>query len=110
VRELWVTRAAEADLLEIWNYLFDENPEIADKIINRIAVKLDQLLSFPFSGNRRPEFGDGYYSVVVGNYVTFYRVSETKIEVSRVLHGARDLSRILQRDDEDGDLNGSSTP
>lgn len=101
MRELFVTRAAEADLLEIWSYLFDRSDQAADCVVDEISAKFDLLREFPFMGRRRPEFGARYRSFAVGNYVIFYRVSETKLEISRVLHGARDLSSILTQEDDE---------
>ena len=60
--------------------------------MDEITEQYDRLLEFPFLGRRRPELGTEYRSLAVGNYVIFYRVSEMKLEISRVLHGSRDLS------------------
>ena len=98
MKELVVTRAAEADLLEIWSYLFEKSEQAADRITEEIAEKYDLLCEFPLIGRRRTEFGANYRSLPVGNYVIFYRVTETKLEISRVLHGARDLTGIFMRE------------
>ena len=106
MRELRVARSAEADLLEIWSYLFVDNEEAADRIIDEITEKYDLLREFPYTGRRRTELGVGYRSLVVGNYVIFYRVSDTTLEISRVLHGARDMVRLFSREaqrDNDGE-------
>lgn len=95
MRELLVSRAAEADLLEIWSYYFENSGQAADRVVDEITEKYDLLLEFPFMGRRRMEFGSGYRSLAVGNYVIFYRVSDKMLEISRVLHGARDLAGVF---------------
>ncbi len=100
MKELFVTRAAEADLLEIWTYLFEKSPEAADRIVDEITDKYDLLCQFPSMGRRRAELGAHYRSFPVGNYVIFYRVMDTRLEISRVLHGARDLNSIFSPESE----------
>jgi toxin ParE1/3/4 len=100
MRELFVTRAAEADLLEIWLYLFENSQQAADRVVDEIAGKYDLLCEFPLMGRRRAELGANYRSLPVGNYVIFYRVTDTKLEISRVLHGARDLTGIFSPEEE----------
>ncbi len=102
MRELFVTRAAEADLLEIWSYHVENSEQAAERVVDEITEKYDLLLEFPFMGRRRAEFGDRYRSLAVGNYVIFYRVSEKTIELSRVLHGARDLAGAFPPEAEEG--------
>jgi toxin ParE1/3/4 len=101
MRELFVTRAAEADLLEIWSYHFELSEKTADRTIDEITGKCDLLLEFPFMGRGRGELGTGYRSLPVGNYVLFYRVAEVKIEISRILHGSRDLTGIFIQEEEE---------
>jgi toxin ParE1/3/4 len=101
MRALRVTRAAEADLLEIWLYLFEKSEQAADRVTDEIAAKYDLLCKFPHMGRRRGELGVHYRSLPVGNYVIFYRVSETQLEISRVLHGARDLTGIFTPESEE---------
>ncbi len=39
--------------------------------------------------------GSGIRRRTYGNYLIFYRVSGTAVEVLHILHGARDVERIL---------------
>lgn len=101
MKELFIARAAEADLLEIWSYLFEKSERAADRITDEITDRYALLCEFPLSGRRRAEFGINYRSLPVGNYVIFYRVLETKLEISRVLHGSRDTSNLFDAEDEE---------
>ena len=98
MRELFVTRAAEADLLESWSYLFEKSTGAAEKILDEITDQFDVLCEFPFIGRRREEFGSTYRSFPVAGHVIYYRVSDTKIEISRVLHGSRDYTGLFSSD------------
>src|SRR5436305_290858 len=99
MKDLFVTRTAEADLLEIWSYIFEQNERAADRVIDEITDKYDLLCEFPHLGRLRTEFGANYRSLSVGSYVIFYRVQETKLEISRVLHGYRDIPSALISDE-----------
>ena len=60
MRELEVTRAAEADLLEIWADLFEKSEQATDRVTHKITVNYDMLCEFPMMGRRRSEFSEGY--------------------------------------------------
>ena len=84
-------RNAEADLLEIWAYLAEDNIDAADKVILKINAKCQTLAATPSMGSQRDDLSPGIRSLAVGNYVIFYRPLEDGVRIMRVLHGARDL-------------------
>jgi toxin ParE1/3/4 len=47
-------------------------------------------------GQSRDELRPGLRCFVVSPYVVFYRPIEDTIEVLRVLHGARDISSLIE--------------
>jgi len=51
---------------------------------------------FPLLGRAREELAPGLRSVAIERYVLFYRVSETAVTIVRILHGARDINRIMK--------------
>ncbi len=53
---------------------------------------------FPGMGQRRDELRPGLRCFVVSPFVVFYRPIEDTIDVLRVLHGARDIGSIIQRE------------
>jgi toxin ParE1/3/4 len=77
------------------------NEAAADRTIDDITGKCDMLLEFPYIGRRRSELGDEYRSLPIGNYVLFYRVTEVEIEISRILHGSRDLTGVFIQEEEE---------
>ncbi|MCG8583178.1 MAG: type II toxin-antitoxin system RelE/ParE family toxin [Pirellulales bacterium] len=93
-----ITPLAERDMDEILDYISLDNPESALRVIRRIRKKCESLGDHPYLGQRRPEYADGQYrSTTVGSYVIYYSVEEDEevVKVVRVLHGARDHSRLL---------------
>lgn len=89
------TALAEEDLEEIWLYIAADNIAAADALLDKLVAKSAMLASNPELGRARPEIHDGLRSVPVGNYILFYRPEPGGIELTRVLHGARDIDALL---------------
>lgn len=88
---------AESDLLEIWQYIAEDNPTKADQFLDEIEATLCKLLHSPLMGCDRSDLALALRSFVVKPYIVFYRPLEKRgIEVVRVLHGARDIQTILE--------------
>ena len=91
-----ISIAARADLDDIWFYIASDSPANADRFLDRlIDVATGTLAVAPFSGRGREELGDGLRSLPVENYLIFYRVRNSTVEILRVIHGARDLGAIF---------------
>ncbi|WP_348641972.1 type II toxin-antitoxin system RelE/ParE family toxin [Mesorhizobium sp. B2-4-19] len=54
-------------------------------------ARWQQLASFPSSGAPRDDIAPGIRHLVVGDYLTLYRVNDDVIEILRVLHGRRNI-------------------
>ena len=50
-----------------------------------------QLVVYPSSGPLRDDIAPGIRHLVIGEYLTFYRVGEDAVEILRVLHGRREI-------------------
>jgi len=55
---------ARLDLIDIWNYIADDNEAAADRLLDRIEQ--------PKAGRERAELAPGLRSFPVGNYLLFY--------------------------------------
>jgi len=89
---------AVADLAEIWDYIADDSEERADAFVALVDQKIRALARRPNIGRTREELGEGVRSFPVGRYIIFYCVIPKSIEIVRVLHGARDLETIFNKD------------
>ncbi|MCF4165619.1 type II toxin-antitoxin system RelE/ParE family toxin [Zavarzinia compransoris] len=92
------TRRADEDLIEIWRFIAADNPEAADRVLDAIERRWQQLALHPFSGVARDDILPGLRHLVAGRYLTLYRVTEAGIEILRVLQGQRRLDRSLIED------------
>jgi toxin ParE1/3/4 len=49
---------------------------------------------FPHSGPAREQLAKGLRAGFSGNYVVYYRPTESELAIVRVLHGARDVAAV----------------
>jgi len=87
--------AAEDDLIDIWQAIALDNPRSADRFLDKVGDRIYQLAAFPDSGPRRPDIASDARALTVGNYLVLYRHTPQKIEILRVVHGARDPTTLL---------------
>jgi toxin ParE1/3/4 len=92
---LW-SAVARADLSDIWDYYSQAaSQEIADRIVRNIAHACVLLEDHPFAGRSRDEIRPGIRSIAVNPHVVFYRVTNDRAEVVRVLDGRRDIDEVF---------------
>ena len=85
---------AEADLLDIAEFIARDNPIAAREWVDAVRQRCHLLSQHPLMGETRPGFGvAGCRSISVGLYVIFFRPSASGVEIARILHGSRDLGR-----------------
>ncbi|MCH7726976.1 MAG: type II toxin-antitoxin system RelE/ParE family toxin [Planctomycetes bacterium] len=89
---------SKADVLKSAQYIAEKSGsvELAERWMETVDEKLEFLVSHPMAGESRPDLGSGTRASAVGNYIIFYRRIDDGIEVSRILHGARDTPRIFR--------------
>lgn len=98
--KLFISPAAQEDLIEIKRYITEEleNPNSAKKVVLRIMKRLRDLIDFPQSGallSSKINLDVSYRYIVCDNYLAFYRVEKDEIYVDRVVYGRRDYVKIL---------------
>jgi toxin ParE1/3/4 len=89
---------AEADLDDIWLYVAKESGsiEIANRLIDTITDRSLALGRFPRIGRSREEdFGPGYRSLAVAEYIIVYSIEGDDVLILRIVHGRRDLERLF---------------
>ncbi|MEM7455411.1 MAG: type II toxin-antitoxin system RelE/ParE family toxin [Planctomycetota bacterium] len=86
---------ADGDLFGIIEFIARDKPDAARNWLRKIRETCETIATQPNMGELRPGFGvPGARSFSVGNYVIFFRKIEGGIEVSRVIHGNRDMRNI----------------
>ncbi|HJU39967.1 MAG TPA: type II toxin-antitoxin system RelE/ParE family toxin [Tahibacter sp.] len=93
--KLLITNRAEADLLEIWNYIAEDNPSAANRQLRQIAASCERLAAYPGMSFARPDICAGVRSWPVGAYLVLHRHVDGVVEIVRVMHGARDTDDFL---------------
>jgi len=91
------TASSRTDYRAIWDYVAQDNPDAADRLLRTFDAKVNFLSDFPHAGRRRPELRPRLRSFSVGKYIIFYRPIRGGMELIRVLHGARDVRRAFRR-------------
>ena len=89
---------AEADVLEIWDYIADDGIAAADRWVDRLDKQFQVLAMQPMMGRARDDLAPGVRSFPFGRYVVFYLPLDGGIDVVRVLHGARDIDAAFNPD------------
>lgn len=59
----------------------------ADRLLDRIEARWQQLATYPYSGAPRDDIARGIRHLTVGEYLILHRVGEDAVEILRVLHG-----------------------
>ena len=93
---LFFSPASRRDLLQILDYIAQDNPQAATRFVDQIEQKCHSLAESPDMGFPRNELLPQLRVWPVGNYLVFYRPADDGIEVVRVVHGARDIPKLFE--------------
>ena len=90
---------ALSDIAAIGLYLSDrEGPEISDRIAAEIFQSFKKLAEFPYIGHRRPDLTNRnvlFYKKFA--YLIVYKPEFKPLRIFGILHGSRNIARILRR-------------
>jgi len=101
VKHRWVIRpAAEADIDDIALYIAKRNVEAGHRFLRHVFDDIEMLAANPGFGTRIPDSPldlrrwrvKGFNAIAI-----IYRSTIGHVRVLRVLHGAQDWDRILER-------------
>lgn len=87
--------AAEADLEAIALHIDEDSPRRAVGFVRSMRARCERLGRFPLAAPPRPELGDGVRVAVFRRYLILHTVELDAVVVERVIHGARDVLRVL---------------
>ncbi len=92
---------AELDLLEHVDYLAQERPEAVVRFVDAVEHAFDRIAEMPGIGAPRVFSNPRLHGIRLWPvpefemYLIFYQFVDEEIRVLRVLHGARDVSAII---------------
>jgi len=93
-----LSRQAQDDFDDIIGYLSEvAEPGVAARYAKTIRASINRLADLPYMGSPRRELGHGMRGAIVRPYVIFYDPDsyEGIVQVFRILHGARDITKTL---------------
>lgn len=95
--ELVIAPAAKDDLKGIYKYGLRQWGELpAEQYLAGIKEKLRLLIQQPLMGVERLDVFANMRSAVIRSHTLFYRITNTQIEIVRVLHSRQDPKRHLK--------------
>lgn len=87
-----------SDLKEIRDYIAEDNPAAATRVINEIYGRFENIQLFPDLGSdlsNRIKCKSGYRYAIWENYVIIYKAGGEYVEIYRVINRYRDLTQIF---------------
>jgi toxin ParE1/3/4 len=97
-RTLILAGKAERDLIDIWKYVAKASaPDTADNVLRDIKQAVQRLADRPFTGRPRNEISVGLRSLLVHPHVIVYRVTDSTVDISRILHERRDFDAAFAK-------------
>lgn len=97
-----LTEAARQDIREITNFIrtVQKSPQNARLVAERLKAQFTKLARTPSLGHQREELHDDTARIIaVSGLLIIYDPTLEPLTILRVIHAARDLSRIRSRSD-----------
>ena len=95
-----LTPQAREDLDGIWWSIAKDNPDAADRVEAEILATCSRLARYPRIGTRRQDITIlpvRFWTVTrFPNYVVVYRPETAPLNVVAILHGKRDIHKVLK--------------
>jgi toxin ParE1/3/4 len=89
-----IARRAGIDLDDIWLFIAErDSPKAADRVLTRLYEAFVSLSLSPRIGVQRSRFGPNLRMFPVFEYLIFYRPMDDGVEIVRVLHGKRNITK-----------------
>lgn len=94
------SKEAKQDLIDIKKYIKYnlQEPDTAKRLINKIRIEINKLKNKP---KLYAIIDDDFIKklrirkIIVDNYIVFYRINNTSIQIVRILYGRRNWINLL---------------
>jgi antitoxin ParD1/3/4 len=95
-----LTPLAKADIFEIWSYIAEHSVDAADRVEQAIYDACEFVAESPMRGHSRGDLTKlplRFWTLTrYPNYSVAYRPETSPLQVVAVLHGKRNIRRILK--------------
>lgn len=96
-----LTPLAKADIFHIWSYIANDSEDVADCVEQAIYDACAFVAEAPRRGHSRPDLTTRslrFWTLTrYPNYTVVYRPETAPLQVVAVLHGKRNIRRILKQ-------------
>jgi antitoxin ParD1/3/4 len=96
-----LTPLAKADIFDIWSYIADDSEKAADRVEQAIYDACEFVAEAPTRGHTRSDLTSRplrFWTLTrYPNYTVVFRPQTSPLQVVAVLHGKRNVRRILKR-------------
>lgn len=77
-------------LLGIYEYIAQNSPVYAKRVVDKITRRSEQIAEFPLSGRKVPECkSEDIREIIEKPYRIIYRIKSDQIDILAVIHGAK---------------------
>src|SRR5438132_13025683 len=95
------TPLAKTDIFDIWSYIADDSEDAANRVEQAIYDACAFVAEAPMRGHSRPDLTTRslrFWTLTrCPNYTVVYRPETDPLQVIAVLHGKRNIRRILKQ-------------
>ncbi|MEG2350032.1 MAG: type II toxin-antitoxin system RelE/ParE family toxin [Hungatella sp.] len=98
MKKLRINPLVVDDLKAIRDYIAEDNPDVAIRVMNEMYEQFETLRMFPGIGadlDKRVDFETNCKYITTGNYITIYKVTENHLEIYRVINRFKDFMSVL---------------
>jgi len=86
------THTAAGHLDSIHDFIARDSREYAQRMVDRLTHRSQQITAYPFSGRKVPEYdAEMIREVIEGPYRLIYHIKSDQIDVLAVIHGAMNI-------------------
>ena len=102
MRKLIWTEPALNDLQAIYDYISKDSEYYASIFIGEIIESAEKLTDFPEIGRIVPEYQqEDIREILVQSYRVIYQLEQNRILILTVIHGRRDLTKLMELDEKE---------
>jgi plasmid stabilization system protein ParE len=88
---------AVQDLAEVWDFIARDNPDAADRVLSMFEGAFDLLVGRPLLGHTRKDLADESIRFwPLASYLIAYQPQVAGVRIIAVLHGARDVAKLVK--------------
>lgn len=92
------TNTAVKHLLSIYEYISKDSSLYAQRMVDRLTRRSEQIATFPRSGRMVPEYeAENIREVIEESYRIIYRIKPNQLDILAVIHSSRLLSSQFKK-------------